>query len=56
MMYSAEEFIDTHAKKWTESPESDAVLLECEDPTGTNAVDDDSVEVQGVEVKIMSPK
>ncbi len=41
-------------KKWTESPESDAVLLECDDPTGTNAVDD-SAEVKGVEVKVMSP-
>ncbi len=43
--------LSTPAKNWTESPESDAVLLECDDPTGTNAVDDNSVEV-----KVMSPK
>ena len=47
----AEEFIDIPAEKWTKSPESDddeselaAVLRECDDPTGTDAVDDDSVE------------
>ena len=52
---SAEEFIDIPAEKWTEFPESDddkcelaAVLLECEDPTGTDAVDDDSVEVKAM--------
>ncbi len=50
-MCSAEDFIDTPAKKWTESPESDAVLLKRDDRTGTNAVDDDSVQV-----KVMSPK
>ena len=55
---SAKEFIDIPAEKWTESPEYDddeselaAVLLECEDPTGTNAVDDDSVEVKVMSLK-----
>ena len=43
----AEEFIDIPAETWTKSPESDddeselaAVLRECDDPTGTDAVDD----------------
>ena len=55
---SAEEFIDIPAEKWIESPESDddeselaAVLLECEDPTGTDDVDDDSVEVKVMSLK-----
>ncbi len=46
---SAEEFIDIPAERWTESSKSDddeselaAVLHECEDSTGTDAVDDDS--------------
>ncbi len=58
----AEEFIDIPAERWTESPwpESDddeselaAVLRlhECEDPTGTDAVDDDSVEVKVMSLK-----
>ncbi len=55
---SAEEFIDIPAERWTESAESDddeselaAVLHECEVPTGTNAVDDDSVEVTVMSLK-----
>ena len=55
---SAEEFIDIPAEKWTESPESDddeseiaAVLRECDDPAGTDAVDDDSVEVKVMSLK-----
>ena len=55
---SAEEFIDIPAERWTESPESDddeselaAVLHECEDPTGTDADDDDSVEVKVMSLK-----
>ena len=54
----AEEFIDIPAEKWTESPESDddeselaAVLRECDDPTGTDAVDDDSVELKVMSLK-----
>jgi hypothetical protein len=56
MMCSAEEFIDTPANNWTESlsPESDAVLLECDDPTG-GPVDDESVEAND-EAKVISPK
>jgi hypothetical protein len=57
---SAEEFIDMPAEKWTESPESEsdddeseiaAVLRECGDPAGTDAVDDDSVEVKAMSLK-----
>ena len=57
---SAEEFIDIPAEKWTESPESEsdddeseiaAVLRECDDPAGTDAVDDDSVEVKAMSLK-----
>ena len=44
MMCIAEELIDIHAEKWTESSESDAVLHECDDPTGADAADDDSIE------------
>lgn len=50
---SAQEFISIPAERWTEAPESDddenelaTALAECEDPTGNDAVDDDSVEVK----------
>ena len=53
-------FIDIPAEKWTESPESEsdddeseiaAVMRECDDPAGTDAVDDDSVEVKTMSLK-----
>ena len=55
---TAEEYINIEAEQWIEAPDSDddesplaAVLAECDEPSGQDACEDDSVEVKVMSLK-----
>mmetsp|Transcript_41951 Transcript_41951/g.87685 ORF Transcript_41951/g.87685 Transcript_41951/m.87685 type:complete len:127 (+) Transcript_41951:474-854(+) len=55
---TAEELVNIPAERWTEDPDSDddesdlaQAMAECPDPQGTDAVEDDSVEIKCMTLK-----